>query len=979
MATAKLLTLGAAFDVTDAATFSATLLNGSYDGKAFSLLTDDASNIKVTVGFSGTTGTITIPSVGVVTVTGTGTTTTATFVADSALTTSIELTQGAGTTWTSATASATGSNIIASAPNVTLTGGAGNDTLTASAASDVITAGAGNDTIKVTATAATGATLTGGDGTDTFDLSTSTIAAAGVSIADYKYSQGDVIKEGTTATTVLTPAGALTVNNGGAGMASAALTAETDGAYKAIVSSTDALSKVTTKEYWTSANNAVAALDASAITNSVVIDGSADANGASLSGGTANDTITAGAGNDVVWGGAGNDSIVLDAVATDSDTVYFGTGNGKDTVDNFKAGNDTIKLYNGSVSDLTVIGAAGVGATLDVTIKAGDSTLFLNDVGASATAPLTLTIADKDGATKKVAYDVIGTQTFTADKAANVADLYVGNNSTLDYSANTTAGLKVDLYSNPTTYKGISTVKTGLRAGTYIGNASATTDIDASVVAESGTQIWGGSSKINNIALSTVVGGTQETVWFGTADGTDAVTNFGSGYANTNDVLKLYDITDLSQATFTAGTAAIPAVRVGSSVISLDGAAVATNGTNILIDVANTVKKVAFSSLAGTAATLTGGNDTNGFSDYVAGSTATDTVTYATATTGKVINLQDTTMYRSIENVIDGAGNDTIIGSASNASSISAATGGNDAIWGGSSANDTITVNGKDTVWYGGSSDGNDTVTGFDNTNTLKLWDMSLTEFADNLKTVSAPAVTSLKLGFGSNSVELQNALAASAGTIKLEDENGNTGNVVVNLNAAGALAYDTKAKLYIGNGSALAVTTSMDATLYLDNNRATAQYGTMSVNDITFSGVTELNASAGTGNYTLVGSALYASTLDGGMGTTAMWGGGSAANVMNGGAGVDTAWFGTGDGLDSFADAKSNDKVVLWNATSISDLTATYDGTTGLTIATTSGDRLAITASAATDYAGLTFQVGTSSSASKYTYDTTTKTFKKA
>ena len=94
-----------------------------------------------------------------------------------------------------------------------------------------------------------------------------------------------------------------------------------------------------------------------------IIDGGAGKD--TLDGGTGDDTIEGGAGKDAIYGGAGDDTITGGAGddcqlngGSGADTFVFGSGDGKDTIQDFENGTDTIDLSAISsiqgFSDLTI-------------------------------------------------------------------------------------------------------------------------------------------------------------------------------------------------------------------------------------------------------------------------------------------------------------------------------------------------------------------------------------------------------------------------------------------------------------------------------------------------------------------------------------------------------------------------------------------------------------------------------------------------
>lgn len=866
---------------------------------------------------------ITVAGYGVFSITGA---TAATFTADAALTGDYKLVDGGTVKITIGDfKAATGAvTVTGSASSTSIIGGAGNDSITTTVDSTTVVGGAGNDTI--TAGAFT-ATVTGGEGADKF---VQTDAGKAFNVTDYNYAQGDtlVIKSAFSAVTAalasdgtFTDASTATVT---------ASVAEVDGVYKAKV--TDGAGPAVTKEFWTAKAAGSVVMDGSKVTDAMVID--------------ATKAVAS-----TVQGGFGDDAISLTGSQA---TLTVGKNNGHDTITGFDAG------FNGDVLNLT--GATLADIKWDTNSTIGATTL--NGVGNATKGEIL--IQENGGAVKKVAYAAAAGQTFTSAKFD--ADVYLGHSSgsALDISTGTVEGAVVNLYDTDK-YKNINNVKGAVAGGVYIGTADTTkSSVFDLTSADKASEVWGGSKADDTVSLK-ATNDVQDVVWFGTTDGNDSVDGFKAGFGEKSDVLYLYDVADVTGLKITGNTTNVSITAATGSVVDLKVAAV-TNGTQLqLKDSAGNVKKLAVA-VDDAVATIDGVG-----ADMVIGKAefARNVVTYdAKQKTDVVVNLFDTSIYQNINDVnltnATGASN-VVIGSADsvNGSKITLA-GAAAEVWGGSKAADTITTGaGKDVIWFGAGDGADSVAAGFTVADDkVKFYDKSIGEIAKDY-TWNSVASQFISKADATDSLELNGITTA---TLNIVDKDNKEAKAVI---GAAALNYDKDAKVYMGAAASLTVNATEDVVLYLDNNAANP------VNDIYFSGVTSINASNSTGQTVLIGNAAVGNQLIGGRASSAMWGGGMASDTMVGTVGsVDEFWFGAGDGIDSVNGADSADKVVLYGAASIDDITMTVN-TNDFVITAKDGSILTVAdLGNAALKGGITFQVGVNDAATSYTYDVANKQF---
>ena len=263
-----------------------------------------------------------------------------------------------------------------------------------------------------------------------------------------------------------------------------------------------------------------------------------------------------------------------------------------------------------------------------------------------------------------------------------------------------------------------------------------------------------------------------------------------------------------------------------------------------------------------------------------------------------------------------------LIGNGKTAVKIIGGSGAN-AMWGGSSAADTMEGGtGKDTFWYA-AGDGNDTVTSFDSSkDTLKFYQGGF----DSYKTSGSDLV----LTAGSGQLTVKNGAARR---IAIESSGITFDCWFAHTTGADSVAFSSDINLYVGSAAAtdtLLVTGSKASIINLQSQQ-----------DIWYLDMDIVDASAASGSQVLIGSAAAATKLIGGSGTNAMWGGSGAADILQGGSGTDTFWYGTGDGQDTITKSSAGDVLYIYSA----DFACTSFAMQGssLVIAGQAGDSLTV------------------------------------
>lgn len=399
---------------------------------------------------------------------------------------------------------------------------------------------------------------------------------------------------------------------------------------------------------------------------------------------------------------------------------------------------------------------------------------------------------------------------------------------------------------------------------------------------------------------------------------------------------------------------------------------IVTNGTAVDLTSLSSDGKIAISSSADVTINSTGGY----YVAALASVDGADAVNYAWA------GESGTTMDASSQKVafkINGATNDEgdLILGGSKADTILAGTG--DSVVGGK-GDDSISIAAKATGVVVGlyNQSGTDTVQGFskgfDDDNTTIYVDSSATKF-----TIGATSASD-SLTFGSKGTTIKTDATLDSGVAKVKvNYNGTVENVEA-IYSSGALDEDATVVYGVGSTAAeLRLTGADDYNIDLSGNKG---YG----DTRTYQNVTKVDASAGTGDYILVGDGSTKNTLGGGTSSTSLWGGGSSADSLTGGSGDDTFYYGSGDGKDTIhgysASGTNGDDIINFYSGNITKVKATSSGVT-VTLDNSYSNKLTIdgnsniTSSSAmtvkytTDGTNVTTaQIGLSTTANSFTYD---------
>ena len=849
------------------------------------------------------------------------------FVADAALSGEVDLNIAAGATLKSAD--------FSKAAGITYTGGA-------NVAS--ITGGAGNDYVKIDATTGVAASVTLGAGADTLEFDDA--ATKDVTLADYNYYQGDVIKaKGDVA---VSDNGGLTAKNttGGTVSVTAAKIAVEDNWYAAKVDNGTAIT-----DYFTAVagNNQNVTKDLSKSTVKNVV----NAEGAK----TANITL-----------GHGNDTVSLAAASVGgADTIKIGNDSGSNTISKFDATKDVFAIDSVKLAEITLGATTGNKVELKYGKSTVDSGIATPDSGAAFNI--------NDGSkTHKLAYatdDALGT-TITYATSSD-ADWFYGaapGNTVLEVGS-TTHLHDITKYKNITNIKVADDAKLDAPIS-LTGAIGAQNTINASA-AKVGTAIWGFSKEDDSITL----GAGQDTVWFGAGDGTDSISKFKYGTASDSDVLYLKDTQNLkdikvanngADADFTVGKSVakvktvVGAVDVAQiklaneKIYKVAGDFKAAGVVNIDTDAIDGLDYYAFSK-TDQQVNITGSKD------WIVHSLYTDC--YTTGATIKAIDATNATgkvTLAAAASINGGKGTSNIWTYQANTSASVTGGDGTDIIWFAENADKDVHVNTFDT---------NKDIVKFATAKSLK-------EIAEGYTFASAAANQATITGATNTDSQL---ILDKNGTIDLVDGSDKAYKALIMNTVGGGTtgAFSTDVNIYAGMTD-LTAGGSVEGTVKVRLGKESR--GLSSDTYFIDDSVDNFNASNSSATFWVAGNAKKTNTITGGLTENYLYGGGASADWLNGSVlAKDTFYFGTGDGSDTVAaGVDTKDTIALWNIADadIANVKVSVDTDENtVSVSLTDSSSLNITDANAISALknGLTF---TSASQTAYTYDSESKTLVK-
>lgn len=694
-------------------------------------------------------------------------------------------------------------------------------------------------------------------------------------------------------------------------------------------------------QYWTGVAEGTAnEFDASAVSDKIIIDASTSKK-ADVKLGSGAAAVSIGAGT--VASGSGNDTIT----ASGALTLSIGRNDDEDSVTSSIKGSDTIIFENGKLSRIdsiadkkivyaqTTVDAASVESAFNVQFGTDASTFGKLQWGETIDAATDTTYfygtkADNksalNAAAAKVSYDLSDSSKFhnihyVSLQGATSGDVKLTNDGDTIESAATDAALTFTL--------GQGSDSISLNSA----NKQATTIVTSA------------------------------------ASGNDTIEGFKTGFAATDDILQLSDLSSLDDITIGEQAGLISFDKQDS--ISLKGA-ITDDGLRVKFAGSDAVKKVA-ADLNGDT-TITAGAD----ADIVLGKKDGKTlysVTGGADTDVTFFAFNDTTKYKNIHNIdLTGKKGQNIVVGTTDADTIALSSVAS-AVWGGGSEDDVISLasGSKGThIWFG-KGDGGDEVKGFTTDDDVYFYgDRTVGDIAKDFTfsndgvnitiTSKSDKHDSLKLTGYKNALTVLSTMAAD----------GTTKRTKVQFADNSGVSFTTDSLIYVGTADNAKVTVS--SSLDDENAVYTADLrGDAGISEAKFYDVKQFDATKSYAQYILIGSGE--STLTGGQTKNAYWGGSSDSQTFAGQKGAtDYYWFGAGDGHDTANNVGSEDAVYLWSTNNIDDVKVTTDGTNVDVIYANEND-LTLTGAVAAVKAGLTFMTN---DMTEYTYDFKTQSFSK-
>lgn len=789
----------------------------------------------------------------------------------------------------------------------------------------------GDDTVSITAASAS-ASVRGGFGADTFVFG-SDVAS---SVEDYKYSEGDVVSLGFSASNIaLDSIGTFTAD-------SASVKADennSEGLFYVDLNKDDG-----SKVLMATASGHKSDVSVTLSDKAGLVDVSA-ADTAVVDLGTGSDTVKSA------------DSTAL--------TLKVGRADGNNSIATSLDANDTLQIISGDMGDIKATGS-------NVTIAATTLTGALNNTDGT----YSVNVQFGSEAAKKLVYNLGGTSVnYAAD-----AGYYLGKgDGKLVVTANT-ASVDVDMAKSTSGITGVDL--TGAAAGKDVNIvAKGDTSIDASSVAHAGAT-WtfdltakDSSTGKDKLVLTNATG--KDVVKLSTTGGVDEITGFNAS----EDVIELTGVSELAKDTFS--------VSADTNLVLKDGATITLASDvktgDVTIVLGDKTEKVAFADTSKKAVVT---KDTTKVINTSAAAGSVDFVVDVDAENGVgVIDLANSGVGKA--QFIGEFGNVSVDTSAAaalvigneNDNTITVNGDKSAAVWAGAKSDNNINLTAataQDIVWTG-SLDGKNTVTGFGNNDVVYVYDANLTA-QDVASKLSVKKSTGDVVFTTSDTASLTlSAIGAVGKTINVmgADEKGYKA-VVGDFTATNTVDFDKDAsifltekngKLEVGNTAvAEGTVTAIDLS------------GTLEGNDKLYVGVKDIDASGSAGSFLLIGNNANGAILKGGQTGNAIWGGGNASQTMTGVAGVtDIFWFGTQDGHDTAAAFETaKDVVFLYNATNINEIELGFGANTNVIFSAT-GSTLTLNGVTENTVGNVTFMLNDGAGAGTYkyyNYDADSKSF---
>ena len=602
-----------------------------------------------------------------------------------------------------------------------------------------------------------------------------------------------------------------------------------------------------------------------------------------LDGGGGDDLIAAGS-DGTVLGGGGNDTLVASAVNGKHAVLTGGSGNNlfvaentaEVTITDFKYGRDKIALVTSNPS-------ATVGATVG---QASFAAFNTDDVKIFGYGKATIE-SPKD----YLQYTVVDSTDHTTNVvSAKSEPAFIDLSSSTD-SFQIFGGKLADNAGNNTLHGGLK---------------------DDTIYADKGDFVYGGGGndliKLNSSASTDDA--TAERIALTEAGGKDTVEKFDTGWDDGDDIVWFYDkAADVSDVS--VDSAGNLVLKQGKGQLTLKGV---SRTDKIRVQDENGTYKLGYT---GTDHQLTDANAEANI--YLGTAKKDDTVSFTGAEGDIVADLGNTgkfagsARYTSIEALVGGSGNNTLVGAADVNNTLDAGLGSSSLYGGGKSSDLLIATDaaynaGKSTTFFFGAGDGKDTIKGFHATedsnpenvrDVLAFYGGDVTSVAKN----GTALVINMK---DKGSIQINNAFIGLYDKLIGVDVLGQKSFAKI----AGAdeiVHYNSNAKYYVSVGTKGTVENSADGSkIYLDGRTGDS-----------YKGFTNIKATAGDG-LELAGDAAKNVVEYAGAGSASLYGG-AGDDTLKGStetSAVNTFFFGKKDGNDVITQSGANDKVMLYDVT---------------------------------------------------------------
>ena len=597
-----------------------------------------------------------------------------------------------------------------------------------------------------------------------------------------------------------------------------------------------------------------------------------------LYGGGGNDIILAGSDNSV-FGGAGNDILIANKNTSDDAKLSGVAGNNffavqkdaKVTITDFHYGKDVIGISTSSIgTSLSSATFENFGEDLVDAFGYGGATID------SARDYRQYTVVNNSGTKTNVAAVKQGSSFVDLSSATDSFQIFGGK-----------------LKDN----EGNNTLHGGLKADT--------------IYADRGDFIYGGGGD-DLIRLQTVGSDdrTAERVALTSAGGKDTVEYFDTGWDEGDDIVWFYDkAAEVSDVSVDSNGNMV--LKQGRGQLTLKNV---VDQEKLKVQDANGLYKVGYT---GSSNSFTDADATADI--YLGTAKKNDTISFVGAEGDIVADLGNTgkytgsARYTSIEAVVGGSGDNTLVGAANVDNTISAGMG-NASIYGGGKSNDLLVATGaavdagKTTTFFFGAGDGKDTITGFhatEDTNPDTVRDV-LAFYSGEVTSIKK-ANTELTINLKDHSsLKLVNAFTGLYDSLIGVNVGGQTSFAKVT-GANEIVHYNAAAKYYISaNGKGTVENNTDGSKIYLDGRTGDA-----------YKGFTDIHASLGS-ELELAGDAGKNVVEYAGDGTASLYGGAGDDTLIGSTStnGQNTFFFGKKDGNDIIEKSTAKDKVMLYDVT---------------------------------------------------------------